>query len=155
MYARSVSVPAHRASDAEREAAADRLRVAAGDGRLDPQELEERLEAAYGARTVGELEALTGDLPAPARAAERTSVWRSDQVRERLAGFIIANTICVVIWLATDPGGYFWPMWVLLGTGIGLFSAVVRGALGTGQKHDDAHLPEPSGAPRLPGSPRG
>lgn len=53
-----------RVSDAEREEAAERLRVAAGDGRLDLQELEERLEQTYAARTYGELESLILDLPA-------------------------------------------------------------------------------------------
>ncbi len=38
------------------------LRVAAGDGRLTPDELDERLEAALSARTLGELAALTADL---------------------------------------------------------------------------------------------
>jgi hypothetical protein len=56
--------PAPRASDAEREAVSERLRRAAADGRLTPEELDERLEAAYGARTRTELEELTLDLPA-------------------------------------------------------------------------------------------
>jgi hypothetical protein len=150
-----MSLPEHRASDAEREAAAERLRVAAGDGRLDPDELEERLEAAYGARTVGELDALIGDLPAPEHGPDRrASVWRSEQVRQRLVGFIIPNTICITIWLATDPGGYFWPFWVLFGTGIALFSTLVHAFLGVEDKDDSQHLPEPPGLPRLPGSPR-
>jgi hypothetical protein len=42
------------------------LRVAAGDGRLTPDELDERLEAALTARTYAELAALTTDLPAAA-----------------------------------------------------------------------------------------
>ena len=42
--------PALRASDADREATAERLRVAAMEGRLDSDELELRMEAAYGAR---------------------------------------------------------------------------------------------------------
>lgn len=52
-----------RASDADREAAAERLRVAAGNGRLDLQELERRLERTYAARTYGELRSLVRDLP--------------------------------------------------------------------------------------------
>lgn len=55
-----------RVSDAEREDAADRLRVAAGDGRLDLEELEQRLEQTYAARTYGELEPLIFDLPSEA-----------------------------------------------------------------------------------------
>jgi hypothetical protein len=52
-----------RAGDADREAVAERLRVAAGEGRIEPWELEERLGQAYGARTYGELAALVADLP--------------------------------------------------------------------------------------------
>ena len=42
----------------------DALRTAAGDGRLTAEELDSRLEIALSARTVGELAALTEDLPA-------------------------------------------------------------------------------------------
>jgi Domain of unknown function (DUF1707) len=52
-----------RASDSDRERVAQTLREAAGDGRLNLEELEERLTAAYTARTYGELEPLTRDLP--------------------------------------------------------------------------------------------
>jgi hypothetical protein len=122
-----MAAPDHRASDAEREAAADRLRVAAGDGRLDPEELEQRLEAAYGARTVGELTELTRDLPVtPAAEGAMTS----SAVRARLASFIVVNTICIAIWAASGAEGGFWPIWVILGTGIGLFATLVRRALG-------------------------
>jgi hypothetical protein len=51
-----------RAGDAEREQAAERLRVAAGQGRIDLAELDERLERAYGAKTYSELDALLADL---------------------------------------------------------------------------------------------
>jgi len=73
-----------RVSDAEREHAADVLRRAAGDGRITFDELDERLTAAYAAKTYGELAAVTEDLPEagpqppavttpmpPARAAAR------------------------------------------------------------------------------------
>ena len=33
--------------------------------------------------------------------------------------FCVVNILMIVIWLATG-GGYFWPGWVLLGTGIAL-----------------------------------
>jgi hypothetical protein len=52
-----------RVSPEEREEAADRLRLAAGEGRLSLDELGERLEAALSALTYGELDALVGDLP--------------------------------------------------------------------------------------------
>jgi hypothetical protein len=53
-----------RASHADRDDVVEKLRVAAGDGRLTPDELDERLEAALTARTYGELATLTADLPA-------------------------------------------------------------------------------------------
>jgi hypothetical protein len=58
-----------RASDAEREAAVERLRVATVEGRLTMGELTERTEAAYTATTRGELVAITADLPAPTSPA--------------------------------------------------------------------------------------
>ncbi|MEU7334756.1 DUF1707 domain-containing protein [Streptomyces sp. NPDC007074] len=57
------SSPGLRASHADRDRAVDLLRVAAGDGRLTADELDERLEAALSARTLGELAVLTADLP--------------------------------------------------------------------------------------------
>jgi hypothetical protein len=51
-----------RASHADRDRTADALRVAAGDGQLTAGELDERLEKALTARTVGELAVLTSDL---------------------------------------------------------------------------------------------
>lgn len=55
--------PAVRASDAERDEAAEVLRVAFAEGRLTRAELDERLAAAYAARTRADLLGLTGDLP--------------------------------------------------------------------------------------------
>lgn len=52
-----------RASHADRDRVVDLLRMAAGDGRLTSDELDERLERALSARTYGELAALTEDLP--------------------------------------------------------------------------------------------
>jgi hypothetical protein len=52
-----------RAGDSDREHAVDRLRQAAADGRLDAEELEERVSAALVARTYGELDLLVADLP--------------------------------------------------------------------------------------------
>ena len=53
-----------RASDADRDAVAERLRQAAVEGRLDADELEQRLHTALRARTYGELDRLLRDLPA-------------------------------------------------------------------------------------------
>jgi hypothetical protein len=53
-----------RASDADRDAVAERLRRAAVEGRLEHDELEQRLHLALRARTYGELDRLLTDLPA-------------------------------------------------------------------------------------------
>jgi hypothetical protein len=58
-----------RASDADREQVAEVLRMAAGDGRLGLEELDERLGAVYAAKTYAELEPLTRDLPTGATSA--------------------------------------------------------------------------------------
>jgi hypothetical protein len=52
-----------RASDADRERVANVLREAAGDGRLTMDELDERLDAVFAAKTYAELEPITHDLP--------------------------------------------------------------------------------------------
>ncbi|MQY09557.1 DUF1707 SHOCT-like domain-containing protein [Actinomadura macrotermitis] len=62
------NLPEMRASDADRDRVAAILRDAAGDGRLDLDELEERLEAVYAAKTYAELEPITSDLPATGSA---------------------------------------------------------------------------------------
>ena len=152
-----MAAPQQRASDADREAVAERLRDAAGDGRLEHEELEERLEAAYGARTYGELDLLTRDLPArPPDPPGREPVWRSDEVRARLATFLIANVVCISVWLFTGQDGDFWPKWVLFGTGIALFVTLVHAILGVEEDRDDLPRPPPAppGLPGLPGSQR-
>jgi DUF1707 SHOCT-like domain len=53
-----------RVSHEDRDRVAEQLRVAAGDGRLTADELDDRLETALTARTYGELEVLLTDLPA-------------------------------------------------------------------------------------------
>jgi hypothetical protein len=58
-----------RASHADRDQVAELLRVAAGDGRISPEELDDRLERALTARTYAELAPLTADLPATPGAA--------------------------------------------------------------------------------------
>ena len=57
-----------RVSDSDRERAADVLREAAGHGRITMDELDERLELAYAAKTYADLTAVTRDLPGPAQA---------------------------------------------------------------------------------------
>src|SRR3954469_11883116 len=55
--------PRLRISDADRHRVAEILREAAGEGRLDIDELDQRLEATYAARTYADLVPITMDLP--------------------------------------------------------------------------------------------
>ena len=77
-----------RISHVDRDRVAEVLRVAAGDGRIDSDELDERLAATYAARTQAELTPITADLPvhiglapepqrhrAVLRKLDRSGVW--------------------------------------------------------------------------------
>jgi uncharacterized protein DUF1707 len=63
-----------RASDADREAVAAKLRDHYAEGRLTQDELDERVSAALSAKTFGELRPLTTDLPGPAPVPPPTAV---------------------------------------------------------------------------------
>src|SRR5215510_13600862 len=78
-----------RASHEDRDRVAELLRMAAGDGRLTAEELDERLEKALTARTYGELAALSKDLPAaPGFAGEVAAGEPKDLVRiDRRSGW--------------------------------------------------------------------
>ena len=112
------------ASDADRERVAERLQAAAGEGRLTAEELEQRLEGAFSARTGAELEPLVADLPEPAGVPprrERRRLWDSEHVR----AYVSVSVMLVAIWALTGAG-YFWPIWPMLGWGIGVFADAGR-----------------------------
>ena len=75
------SPPELRASHADRDRVVDVLRVAAGDGLLTADELDERLEAALSARTLNELATLTADLPPVSAAVGALGTEVKDVVR--------------------------------------------------------------------------
>ena len=108
-----------RASDADREAVVHKLRAHAAEGRLDPEELEERVGGALRARTGGELDALLEDLPA-SRHRRRAPSQRGG-AREHLRVFVAVQLLLIAIW-ALSGFGYFWVIWPMLGWGIGLFA---------------------------------
>ena len=110
-----------RASDSDRERVAEQLRQHYGAGRVSEDELSERVEAAYGARTVSELDHLTADLPSarPATTQRRRRSGLETSVRIHATIFLVVNLMLIGIWAASGAG-YFWPIWPLLGWGIGL-----------------------------------
>jgi DUF1707 SHOCT-like domain/Domain of unknown function (DUF4190) len=89
-----------RASDAEREATVDRLRIAATEGRLDAEELEERLTSAYAARWRSELDALTADVTprSERRPAPRPFGWPVPRPTNRLAVLSLVSALLFVWW---------------------------------------------------------
>jgi hypothetical protein len=96
-----------RASDGERERAAETLRRHHADGRLTTDELDERIERAYAARTLGELDQLFRDLPrlrAPERERRPRRLWLWPPVvaLRILAIFVAvaAVTSAHLLWLA-------------------------------------------------------
>jgi hypothetical protein len=136
-----MSLPQHRAGDADRERVAAVLRDAHAEGRIDVDELTQRLDATYRAKTFGELAVLTADLPTPrsrslppgtptsptwptSRASTPVPARRDDGLRGAWAAWFLAVSINVVIWVLVsissgDPV-YFWPMWVAGPWGAGL-----------------------------------
>ena len=111
------------ASDADRERVAERLRTAAGEGRLSADELEGRLEAAFSARTEAELEPIVADLPEPVQERPRPRPHR--RRRPDFGPFVFVSLMFVGIW-ALSGMGYFWPIWPIAGWGI---SFVAPGSL--------------------------
>lgn len=130
-----------RVSDAERDAVVDILRRQTSAGRLSLGEFEERLEEIYGSRTRRDLERALRELPVeppPLAVDERGdtgvgAISESDlrrryrvRVRNDLAGFVGPNFVCHFIWFM-GPMEYWWPGWVLMGTGVGFVATLIRG----------------------------
>ncbi|MFJ6775861.1 DUF1707 domain-containing protein [Kitasatospora sp. NPDC091257] len=77
-----------RAGDSDREAVAEQLRVAAGDGRIDLGELEERLDRTYAARTYGELDILVADLGGRVEARDASAAEEVLTLRPRMNNMV-------------------------------------------------------------------
>jgi hypothetical protein len=101
--------PALRASDAERDRAAEILRRHYADGRLTSEELEERIERAFAATTLGDLEELFEDLP-PLRMHER------ERRRHRRGSPTVALLfLAVIIAMAAATAAHGpWLLWPLM-----------------------------------------
>jgi uncharacterized RDD family membrane protein YckC len=85
-----------RASDRERDEAAERLREAAAEGRLTTQELDERLTHVFSAATYGELDRLTDDLPVPVRPSPPSRLVRAGWWR-RVGAWLLDGVIVGLI----------------------------------------------------------
>jgi hypothetical protein len=110
-----------RASDADRDAVAERLREAAVEGRLEPDELEERLHAALRARTYGDLHRLLTDLPAKPTAWERHGTQVMPAARTALAvalRVLLAVAVVAVVLVVAAVMATWWVLWALVWFGL-------------------------------------
>ncbi|WP_197322304.1 DUF1707 domain-containing protein [Saccharomonospora sp. NB11] len=103
-----------RASDADRERVAQVLHKAMGEGRITLDELEERLDQVYTAKTLGELEPITADLPAegttlPSLAASQAVAPTTSSSPSQLVGGTPGSTTSIAVMSGTDRKG----VWVL------------------------------------------
>jgi Flp pilus assembly protein TadB len=99
-----------RASDADRDAIAERLHRAAVEGRIEPDELEQRLHLALRARTYGELGRLVADLPGRRERRPR-AVPVALAVALRLV--VLVAVIAAVLVVAAVTAAW-WIVWALL-----------------------------------------
>ena len=93
-----------RASDADRERVAAVLREHYTEGRLTDEEFQERLERAYVARTFGDLDQLTWDLPAESAHAVPPPPRISSipaGYRNQIVAFVVVNLFLICIWAIT------------------------------------------------------
>jgi hypothetical protein len=126
--------PLIRASDADRDRAVDQLRQHLADGRLTMEEFTERVDEAYEARTTADLQQALRELPhvrvteprtpEQREKATRRQLKKQRQLRSQLVTFVLVNTFLVAIWLVTSIAAgepiFFWPIFPILGWGLGL-----------------------------------
>lgn len=56
----------------------------------------------------------------PRRQEAIARLKRKREFWTHLFVYVAVNALLVVVWLATDAGGYFWPVWPIAGWGIGV-----------------------------------
>jgi hypothetical protein len=141
-----------RASDADRDGTVGALREHLAAGRLTTEEFEERLDKAYTAKTLAELDDLVADLPGadleqlPGASLGRAVSLRPLPVRRsrgsveaRPGRFSLAwraawgswlaiSLLFFVIWLVSGASGGLWFLWVALPLGALLLGRWIMGA---------------------------
>ena len=123
-----------RAGDRDREKTAHLLGQALAQGYLDMSEYEHRVQKTFASHTNAELRELMADLPwaylrrtDPQRRAARQRAARMS-VRLHLAGYLLMVFVVLTVWLTvalTTGAWYFWPIWPILGAGIGLLGHAI------------------------------
>jgi Domain of unknown function (DUF1707) len=129
--------PNVRASDADRDRAAALLREHHAAGRLTPEEFSDRLDSAFAAKTVGDIDSLLRDLPGidlyrlpdaqltrqarQSRPRRHRDAWRAEW-----GSWLSCVLLFFVIWALTGRG-YLWPLWI-----VGPWGAILLGRWVTG-----------------------
>lgn len=123
-----------RAGDIDRERTAGHLGQAFTQGYLSMDEYETRLRRAFAATNARALRHLTDDLPIK-RISRRDPRCRTARlvaarhgVRIHLIVYLAMSVAAISIWLAvglTAGAWYFWPIWPILGGGIGILSHAI------------------------------
>ncbi len=110
-----------RVSDQEREHAVQQLRDHFAAGRLTEDELNERVQAAYEARTQQQLRDILTDLPvlpATTQQLKAELAERRHHLQRRLlqeaGGAAAPFLICTIIWVAAGASGGFWPIFLAI-----------------------------------------
>jgi hypothetical protein len=146
-----MSNPRFRASDADRDRTAALLREHHAAGRLTAEEFHERLDRAYAAKTLGDLDELLADLPgidlyelpdqsarggrgappgpyplpwlmSPAQGGRLSPAWQA-----AWGSWLSVSLVCFVVWLLSGRGSSPWFLWVA-----GPWGAVLLGRWLTG-----------------------
>ncbi|MBO0775462.1 MAG: DUF1707 domain-containing protein [Actinobacteria bacterium] len=130
-----MSNPRIRASDADRDRTAALLREHHAEGRLTAEEFHERLDKAFAAKTLGELDELLSDLPGidlyklpdaslrrrsgppggyplpwlvgPAPVSRLSPAWKA-----AWGSWLSVSLVCFVVWLLAGHPGNLWFLWV-------------------------------------------
>lgn len=124
-----------RAGDDDRELVLEVLREAYADGRLSRAEYDERTDAALAVRFLGDVVPVVGDLvpvgrtlrPRPSEDLHDQAVakYRRD-LRDARTGWIFVSGTTTAVWVGTSIAGaepyFFWPIFPMIGVGIGWFS---------------------------------
>ena len=141
-----------RASDRDREAVVEKLRLAMNEGRLSLYEWDERIALAYRASTYAELERLSADLPrepaapVPAVVPSEARVTGLNRVPMALKVlwtiWLTAVLINLVVWLLVCLSSmslpYFWPIWVAGPAGAALAGVTIGIDASRGSRHRSA-----------------
>jgi hypothetical protein len=147
--------PHLRAADTDRAAVAAVLGEHMSAGRLTLDEYDERLTRAYAARTFGELDELTADLPAldtprvPEPAEQAAPVpepvtgcgagsWGHDTDANSWRSWLTTALIVIGVWatisLTSWELHYFWPAWVIGPWGAILLAQTLMGSRDDGEQ---------------------